>query len=100
MIKIRIDNREENLEKISAQWINQQINRRRTDGLNPCVQIKIDEPGMKMSPSTPTCAKIPGGGRPPNDTERYVFDLWEKLGLNKDNFSSGNIIAFLQQLPK
>lgn len=99
MITIRIDNREVELSEVDQRWINQQINRRREDGLTPCVIIKIKEHGIDMILSTPSCEKYLGvSNRQPNKKERKIFDLWKKLNLNNENFSSGNVVAFIKQL--
>jgi hypothetical protein len=49
--------------------------------------------------STPTCESHgSSGGRPPNNQERRIFELWKERGLNLQDFSGGNLIAFLHQL--
>jgi hypothetical protein len=48
--------------------------------------------------ATPECAPSGGGGRPPNDRERKILDLWSERGLNLSNFTSGNVVAFVQLL--
>ena len=99
MIKICIDNREENLENIDKRWITQQINRRITDGTVPCVQVSINEGRIDLILSTPTCRSTGGGsGRSLNELEQRVVNLWIKQGLNDENFSGGNLIAFLNQI--
>jgi hypothetical protein len=97
MIKIRIDNCEEDISSVSENWINQQINGRRADGYKPCVQVKLKNDHLNMVLSTYTCPKGMGS-RTPNEYERRVFDLWEKQGLNKTDFQGGNIIAFIKQV--
>lgn len=98
MIKIRIADVEKELASADEQWINQQINRRRADGQVVCVRVTIHEDGLNMVLATPTCG-AGGGGRPPSPEERRVFDLWKKRGLDDENFSGGNVVAFLKQLP-
>lgn len=98
MIKIRIADVEKELASADEQWINQQINRRRADGQTVCVRIIIHEGGLDMILSTPTCGASEGGGRPPRPEEKKVFDLWNKRGLDDENFTSGNVVAFLNQL--
>lgn len=100
MIKIIIENNEIDLKDLDEGWINQQINKRRQDGFNVCVQVKIQEGNLNMHLSTLTCPKFSGGrGRAPNDNEKRIFMLWEKMGLNADDFTGGKLIAFLKQLP-
>lgn len=98
MIKVQIGESELELSNTSESWINQQINRRRADGLSVCVRVKIQNSRLNMTLSTPTCPAGYSGGRAPNRYETEIFDLWEKRGLNKDNFTGGNLIAFLKQL--
>ena len=97
MIRIRIDNREEDLSSINESWIIQQINGRKAEGRTPCVQVKIKSDHLDMVLSTPACS-TGLGGRAPNEYERRVFDLWEKHGLKKADFQGGNLIAFLKQV--
>ena len=96
MISIRIGAEEKELSSANESWINQTIN-----GANApvCVQVAITQPGVGMILSTPTCAVGGGGGRPPNDLERFIFELWAKRGLNRPDFDGGNLIAFLKQVP-
>ena len=72
MIRVRIRDAERELSSVSESWINQQINRRGADGQSVC--------------------------RPPNRYEEQVFNLWKKRGLNQEQFTGGNLIAFLKQL--
>ena len=47
--------------------------------------------------SMPACDGS-GGNRPPNPQESEIFALWDKNGLNKNDFSPENVGAFLKQL--
>lgn len=98
MIRVRIGETERELSDATPQWINQQITRRRNDGLNVCVRVLINAGSLNIALSTPTCGGGGGGGRPPNAQESEILSLWEKLQLNTQNFSSGNLVAFLKQL--
>lgn len=97
VITVKIGNEERLLSEIDAQWINQQIHRRRADGHSVCVRVQILHENLDMVLSTPNCA-TGGGGRAPNRFEQVIFDLWQKLGLNDVNFTGGNVVAFLNQL--
>jgi hypothetical protein len=88
------------LENVDEHWINQQINRRREDGLSVCVRVTIKEGDLDMILSTPTCGSGGGGGRPPRPHEKVVFDLWNRRGLNDAHFTGGNLVAFLKQLER
>ena len=81
----------------SESWVNQQINRRRDDGQNVSVRVIIRQDRLNMTLSTPSCPKG-SGGRPPNRDEEQIFKLWERRGLNKEQFTAENLIAFLKQI--
>lgn len=86
------------LEEATPQWINQQINARKHENQPVCVQVDVNADNARLALATPTCARRGGGGRPPNRLESEVIELWERRGLNDPNFSSGSVVAFLQQL--
>lgn len=98
MIRVIIGDSERELSNISEHWINEQINRRKRDGLSICVRVIINEDQLNLSLTTSGCRHTATRGRAPNKYESEAFDLWDKTGLNKENFSGGNLIAFLKQL--
>lgn len=98
MITVRIGSRERDLRSASESWINQQINRRREDEQSVCVRVIIREKSINIALSTQSCPGSGGGTRPPNAQEQEIFKLWDKLGLNKEDFHGGNVVAFLKQL--
>lgn len=98
MINVKIGEAERDLGSADESWINQQINRRRADGLSVCVRVIVKEGDLDMILSTPTCGSSGGGGRPPRPREKSVFSLWNQPGLNEYDFTGGNLIAFLKQL--
>jgi hypothetical protein len=98
MIKVIIGESERELSSVSERWINQQINRRRKDGITVCVKVIIKTGNLNMILSTPTCEPNRVDSRPPIPSEDTLFDLWKKLGLKDSNFTGGNLIAFLKQL--
>ena len=98
MITIRIGSSERTFEQADTAWVVQQINRRKQDGQVICVQVIIHNDYLNMSLSTPNCSGAGGSGRPPNNEEQEIFDLWKKRGLNEEGFSVGDLISFLNQL--
>lgn len=76
----------------------EQINRRRRGGQTVCVRVSIKEGSINMSLESAGCAGSGVVGRAPNQQERKIFDLWEKVGMKKSDFHGGNLIAFLKQL--
>ena len=99
MIRVIIGDSERELSSIDADWINQQVNRRRADGQAVCVKAIIKADQLDMILTSAGCLQgAIGGGRRPNRYEQEIFDLWEKRGLNEENFHGGNLVAFLKQL--
>lgn len=98
MIRIEIGNETRELNDADEQWINQQINMRRADGENVCVRVTIKEGELNMVVATPSCGGDGSGARPPTADESRIFDLWDKRGLSRQDFTGGNVIAFLAQL--
>lgn len=100
MISVRIGEAERELGNVSESWVNQQINRRREDGISVCVEVIIKEGEFDMRLATPTCVSRGGGSRVPRQSEEKVFTLWRKRGLNDTDFTGGNLNAFLKQLKR
>jgi len=98
VIKVKIGESERELNDATPQWINEQINRRRNDGVAVCVRVFINKDNLNIVLSTPTCEGGGGGRRPPNRQESEMLALWEKLHLNNQGFPGGNLIAFLKQI--
>jgi hypothetical protein len=98
MIKIQIGDQERELSTADEDWINQQINRRRSEGMPVCVVVTIKAGDLDMILSTPASVTRGGVGRPPRPKEKEVFELWDHRGLNNADFTGGNVVAFLKQL--
>jgi hypothetical protein len=101
MITIRISNASLDFERtrdIDENWIIEQISRRQQAGNELCVRVSIKEDPLHMTLSSNGCNKGPGGSRAPNSQEEAVFDLWDKVGMDKAHFTGGNLLAFLKQL--
>ena len=102
MIRIIIGSSEReysSIKDIEESWIAQQVDRRQEDEQDVCVQVFIKLDNVDVRLSTPACSKG-GGGRPPEPKEKAIFALWEERGLNQEDFSGGNVIAFFKQLRK
>ena len=98
MIRVKIGDSERDISDADANWINQQVNGLRRDGRPICIRVTVKSEGVDMMLSTPACGSAGGGGRPPNRFERDLFDRWDKLHLNSNDFTGGNLVAFLKQL--
>lgn len=97
-IIVQIGTSERDINDIEPNWVNEQINRRKKDGVPICVRVAIKQEDINMVLATKDCPGDGGGGRPPNRREKEIFDLWDKLHLNLESFSGGNLIAFLKQI--
>jgi hypothetical protein len=97
MILVSIAGDERSVQDANADWIVQQIERRRRDGLPVCVVVTIRTSELQMRLATPECGGG-GGRRLPTGSEAGVFGLWSELGLNQSGFAPGKVIAFLRRL--
>lgn len=100
MIRVEIGNSERTLEEASELWINQQISRRRQDGVPVCVRVHIQERerGIDVLLTTADCPRTESGGRRPTTDEQEIFKLWDRLGLRDPVFTGGQLVAFLKQV--
>lgn len=97
MIKIKIGPIEKDLKDANESWINQEIGRLRKSGQPVCVRVRIRTDSLDFTLATPGCGG--GSGRRPKPSEQKIFDLWKKRGLTEEDFSRGNLVAFVKQLP-
>jgi hypothetical protein len=100
MVTVTIGAVEATIDQADQGWINQQINRRREDGANVCVRVRIEEPDVSLMLSTPTCGSGAGGSRALTTRESRIVELWRDRGLTERTFASGSVVAFLQQLKR
>lgn len=97
MITIHIGNDSRSIEDASESWIIQQINSRQREGQAICVRVAIRTSTLQIDLTTPGCG--PGtGSRRPRPDEAEIIHLWEKHKLTSDDFSGGNLLAFIKQL--
>lgn len=82
MISIRIGDQEREFESADENWVTQQINRRRADGLPVCVKVTVRIGDLNLVLTTPNCSSAGSGGRAPTAHEQEIFDLWNQLGLD------------------
>ncbi|SRR5258706_13570114 len=97
MSSIRIGNTERALGDADPNWINQQINGLRRDGLPVCVMVLVNEREINVRLQTSACPAGGGGGRPPNHRERDILELWAKHHLDQSSFSGGDVVSFVKQ---
>lgn len=99
MIFVKIGNEEFRWDEVDKSWIARAINERRTARESVCVQVRISCDDVSVRLTTPNCGGG-GGNRPPTQDEQEIVDLWNRHGLNKNDFSPGNVLAFLQQVSR
>lgn len=100
MVRIQIGSEatERTLEDADPNWITQQINRRRREGVPICVRVYIEENGLNIRLSSSDCPGLGGGGRPPTVDEREILERWRHFGLDGNDFAPGQLVAFLRWL--
>jgi hypothetical protein len=97
MVTIQIGNDSRSLEDADESWMIQQVNNRQREELPFCIRVSIQTSTLQISLTTPGCG--PGtGGRKPRPDEAEVIQLWERQKLTSDDFSGGNLVAFVKQL--
>lgn len=98
MVTVTVAGESKPLGQVSERWITRTVNRAKRQSLPVCIQVAIAEGGLRMRLSTPACGGQVSGGRPPNDSEADIFELWSQQDLDTENFHGGNLLAFLKQL--
>ena len=97
MSTIQIGSDTQDLCGFSESWLAQHVDRRRKEGQPVCVTVRIQTSGVSVTLATGDCPRGGGGGRPPNDREREIFEQWNAKGLNSTDFNLGNLMSFLKQ---
>ncbi len=99
-IRVSINGNDRTLDQVTPSWLKEQIEGRRASGQVVCVKVQIMSGSLNVALSTPGCAGDGGGGggRRPTPSEQAIFDLWEKRGLNDNDFLVGQLNAFLSQI--
>lgn len=97
-VRVVIGSSDRDINNIEPNWINEQIGRRKSEGVPVCVRVLIDHGDINISLATSDCPSSSSGNRRLTGPENEVVDLWKKLHLDKNDFSSGNLVVFLKQL--
>lgn len=84
----------------SESWITEQIQQRRRDGSPICVRVSVATSDLNVALASQDCPLGIGGGRPPNERERRILDLWVQRVNSKNELNPGELIAFLRQLDR
>jgi hypothetical protein len=98
VIAIHISGEQIELRDLDESWVIEEIRRLQRNDTAVCVRVTINEANVHLTLTTPGCPQSRGGGRPPNETEREILDLWRKRHLDSHHFNGGEFIAFLKQL--
>ena len=85
MIKVTIGDMQREFESrsdIEEAWINQQIERRRSEtGQEPGVRVHVAVGSMNVTFASAACAREGGGDRPLSPLESSLLALWQELDL-------------------
>jgi hypothetical protein len=100
MITIRIGNDSRRLEEADESWIAQEVNNRQREGVPVCAEVTIKTSTLNVKLATPACGPGGTGARAPRPDEAVIIELWGKHKLASDEFSGGNLVAFIKQLSR
>lgn len=98
MVTIRIGSDVRSLEDVDESWINQQVGGRQHEGAPVCVEVRIQEGMLDLRLTTRACGSSGPGGRRPRPDEAEIIRIWDRFRLGSDDFSGGNVVAFIKQL--
>ena len=98
MVRVSVNGIDRDLRDVTVPWLREHIEAVRNKGLPVCVKVTTKSGDIDMILSTPSCTSSSGESRPPRPKEREIFDLWDKHGLNSDDFNIGQLNAFLNQI--
>ena len=98
MVTVIIGNSERGIDGATMSWLSEQILRRRNDRTSVCVKVSIKTDGLNILLTTPGCSGGASGGRTPNTEENKILQLWERRGMDRDNFEIAELNAFLKDI--
>lgn len=94
---VRIGNDERALDGADAQWVTEQLNRRRQVGEAVCVRVTICTGNIDFTLASGDCPMGGGMSRPLTADEEKALESWKRFGLDGSGFPAGKLVAFLQQ---
>ncbi|MBR9988841.1 MAG: hypothetical protein KFH98_03740 [Gemmatimonadetes bacterium] len=83
---------------IEENWVAQRMRSTVTPTAVPGVHVRIDSPSVSLNLSAGDGEAGGRIGRPLRPEEAKVVALWEERGLDRPDFRSGQLVAFLHQL--
>jgi hypothetical protein len=98
MNMISVGSSERDLQNASAGWIREHVEAVRSRGIPVCVKVRLQSGPIDVALATPVCSGSGGGWRTPNREEHEIIELWEKRGLNRNDFDLGQLIAFVNRV--
>lgn len=98
MIKVQIDNLEQELSSLTESWLHEQIINRQKDGIPVCVRVLIKTESINLVLSSGNCTNFGSSDRQPSTTENKIFDSWEELNLGADQINSNSLVVFLKKI--
>lgn len=97
MITVTINGESRSDSQIDMDWIKSKLPNRSAS--STCVTVTVKSPEANLTFSTQGCGSMGGsGGYKFNSDEQRLIDRWKQLHLSEEEFSHGNLIAFLQKL--
>ena len=100
MVHIKIADSERDLADVDAQWVNEQVRHyERAHGSLPCVRVTIREPDANVTIVSAACERgLPGVWANPKPAEAEVLEWWRRLKLDAEDWTQGNLVAFIHRL--
>jgi hypothetical protein len=83
---------------IDERQIIDHITNRKEAGQKVCLRVLIQSSDLDFSLTN--CPSGSSRTRKPTPKEREIIDLWNKFGLNDDDFGPGEVVAFTKQTRK
>ena len=97
MSTIQIGENEQSFCDVSESWIHQHVGQRKDDGRSVCARVLLKSDSVDLFLGTPQCPRGVGAPRPLTQKEQELADIWNKLHLNTDKWTAGNLTAFVKQ---
>jgi hypothetical protein len=94
---VKIGEAERELGTVTREWVLNQVDRRRAQGIAVCMRVSIRQGSINMVLSTPSCPTAPTQ-RKPNEQERKILDRWDRMGLSEEDPTGQDVIEFLNGL--
>jgi hypothetical protein len=79
-------------------WLRDRIRELRSRKMAVCVKIRINSPPVDILLKTPGCPSAPSQTRRSRPEEDRLFDLWERKGMNREDFEIDQLISFVREI--